>query len=69
VTGVPENDMENVADLVEVGEWEVALENLCTQLYEYGALVPEETLRRIEALGHELGVADRYWKRLASSGR
>ncbi len=44
-------------------------QNLCTQLYEYGAIVPEETLRRIEALGHELGVADRYWKRLASSGR
>lgn len=42
VTGVPENDMENVADLVEVGEWEVALENLCTQLYEYGAIVPRK---------------------------
>jgi hypothetical protein len=69
IVDLPEDDIESVEELVQAGEWTVALENLCTQLYEYDANVPEETLAMIEELGRDVGVPDRYWKMLASDGQ
>jgi hypothetical protein len=59
--GLPERDADNVDQLVQVGEWQVALGNLCTQLYEYDMKVPRDTLSAISELGREVGVEERYW--------
>jgi hypothetical protein len=44
-----------------VGEWAVALENLCTQLYEYDIRVPIDSVKLMEEIGREVGVEERYW--------
>ena len=59
--GLPERDVDSVEELVQVREWAVALENLCTQLYEYDLPVPIETVRLMEEIGREVGVEERYW--------
>ena len=59
---LPENDVEHVEELVQVGEWQVALELLCTQVYEYEIKVDKELLKMIAALGRDVGVQNRYWK-------
>jgi hypothetical protein len=35
VDGLPANDVENITVLIRAGEWKIALETLCTQIYEY----------------------------------
>jgi hypothetical protein len=68
IVGLPTKDIEGVEELVQVGEWVVALENLCTQLYEYDIDLPTETLKLIEVLGRDIGMAARYWRVLAPTG-
>ena len=68
IVELPLDDIERVEELVQVGEWAIALENLCTWLYEYDIDVPEDALRMIEDLGRDIGVAERYWKLLAPGG-
>jgi hypothetical protein len=63
----PEAEIDQVKDLVRVGEWAVALENLCSQLYEYECAVAPKILATIEELGREIGVDARYWMRLAAA--
>jgi hypothetical protein len=57
--GLPERDVDSVEELVQVREWALALENLCTQLYEYDP-VPIESVRLMEEIGREVGVEDRW---------
>lgn len=60
VEGLPAHDIESISVLVRAGEWAVALETLCTQVYEYdcelGVDVREELLR----LGVQLEVSAGY---------
>jgi len=58
---VPERDLRSVDELVQVGEWKIALENLCTQAHEYDVTVDGYLLEAIRQLASELGVPDRYW--------
>jgi hypothetical protein len=58
---------ERVEELVQVGEWRVALENLCTQLYEFDIKVPKDVLARIAEIGHEVDVGERYWSVLEAN--
>jgi hypothetical protein len=61
-------DSENIISLVRAGEWGVALENLCTQLYEYDIDVPVETYQDIASVGEAMGIEPRYWENLTISG-
>lgn len=55
--GLPDRDIESIRVLIDAGEWAIALETLCTQIYEYD-LEPSAVERdRLRALGEELGVA------------
>ena len=58
--GLPEADIDSIGVLIDAGEWKVALELLCTQLYEYDVKVSGGERRQLEALGAELNVAVRY---------
>ena len=42
----------------------MALELLCTQIYEYEIKVDKRVLGMIATLGRDVGVGDRYWKML-----
>lgn len=61
VRGLPSKDLEYIAELVEVGEWVVALQDLCTQLYEHDLSIPEVLFDSIVSLGNAIGVEERYW--------
>ncbi|RLB52115.1 MAG: hypothetical protein DRJ42_15630 [Deltaproteobacteria bacterium] len=50
--------------LSEHGEPGVALENLCTQLYEYDVVVPEPLVAELAALGSLMGIEPAHWTRL-----
>ncbi len=65
--GVPPSDVDEALALTRAGEPGVALENLCTQLFEYDAVVPAATLEAVERLGRAMGIDESYWKRLAVS--
>ena len=58
--GLPESDMESIGVVIDAGEWRVALEVLCAQLYEYDLEIPGDERRQLEALGAELDVAVGY---------
>lgn len=66
--GVPDRDLASVGDLVEVGETQVALENLCTQIFEYGVALNDATLRMIRELAADIRPDDKYWQLLESEG-
>jgi hypothetical protein len=55
--GLPERDIESIEVLIRVGEWQIALEHLCTQIYEYDIAIDPTERRLLEELGFELGVA------------
>ena len=40
VEGLPEHDVQSIVVLINAGEWKVALEALCTQIYEYDCDLP-----------------------------
>lgn len=54
---LPEQDVESISVLIEAGEWEVALETLCTQIHEYDCDPPRAVHDELRRLGRQLGVA------------
>lgn len=60
VEGLPEHDVENISVLINAGECKVALETLCTQIYEYDCELNREVREELLRLGRHLGVAAGY---------
>lgn len=55
--GLPDRDVESIRVLIDAGEWAIALETLCTQIFEYDLEPSAVEGDRLRALGEELGVA------------
>ncbi len=53
--------LEHCRSLVAHGEPGVALENLCTQLYEYEVAVPDSVVQELAALGGMMGIDAVHW--------
>ena len=60
VDGLPEGDIESIAVLIRAGEWQVALETLCTQVFEYDLTLPADLRAELTRLGEELDVPAAY---------
>lgn len=58
--GLPDRDVHSVEVLIAAGEWSVALETLCTQVFEYDIEVTKTLRAELDALGAELGVNAPY---------
>lgn len=54
--GLPEGDVSSIGVLIDAGEWQLALEILCTQMFEYGVVPQGDSLRSLLGLGDEIGV-------------
>ena len=52
--GLPPEDISNVQSLIDVGEWLVAFETLCTQIYEWEIGLEHDVIRDLEGLGAAL---------------
>ncbi len=61
----PQRYFEYLIELVEVGEEELAVEDLCIELYERKCECSVEELRRLEVIATELGVSSRNGKNRA----
>lgn len=61
---LPPEQIEEMKALAGAGEPGVALENYCTQLFEFDATVPPEVLSELDELGRSMGVDEKYWARL-----
>lgn len=64
--GVPAPDLDDVTELTDAGEPGVAFENLCTQLYEYDVLVPQDTIAALRRIGALMNIEPRFWESLAT---
>jgi hypothetical protein len=53
---LPDDQLQEMRQLVEAGEPGIALENLCSQLYEYDVSVPAELAAELEALAEAMGI-------------
>ncbi len=58
--GLPLADVEQVRVLIAAGELQIALETLCTQVYEYDIEVTPTQREALEALGDVLDVSVPY---------
>jgi hypothetical protein len=58
--GLPATDLESITVLVDAGELGIALETLCTQIYEYDVELNRLQRSRLEDLGHVLSVEVPY---------
>ena len=67
--GFPSDDILNVQSMIDVGEWLVAFETLCTQIYEWEISLVPAAIRDLEDLGTALGarreLAGRLWEDVA----
>ena len=54
--GLSACDIESISVLIWAGEWEIALENLCTQISEYDIEISDESRELISDLGRHLHV-------------
>jgi hypothetical protein len=61
---LPPEQIEDMKELVQAGEPGVALENFCTQLFEYEVPVSLAVVAELEELGRALGVDKKYCARL-----
>lgn len=54
--GLPEADVASIGVLIDAGEWALALDVLCTQVYEYDLPVSPDQRGELVALGTDLDV-------------
>lgn len=62
--GLPAEQVADMKCLVDAGEPGVALENYCSQLYEYEIDVPLRVKNELAQLGRAMGIESKYWERL-----
>ena len=62
---LPSKDIEMVDELIVVGESVIAIENLCTQLYEHSIRLSEAQHQELESVGRMLGIRPVAWERLS----
>jgi hypothetical protein len=69
--GLTPDDISNVQSLIDVGEWLVAFETLCTQIYEWELRLERDVIRDLEDLGTALGarreLTDHLWEDVAGA--
>lgn len=58
---LPASDTQSAWELLDAGEPGVALENLCTQLYEYDVALPQALVGRIAVAGTAMGLEADVW--------
>ena len=53
---LPEEQLADMASLVDAGESIIAFENFCAQVYEYDVVVPEATLNELREIAAMMNV-------------
>jgi hypothetical protein len=53
--------IEDMRELAEAGEWGIALENLCSNLYDFDVALSDEEVREIESLAAAMRFRPGSW--------
>lgn len=61
----PEGRLDDMIELVQVGEPAIALENFCSELFEWEVVIPQRVYGEIVALAQYLRIKPFYWEDLA----
>jgi hypothetical protein len=60
ISGIPDPERDAISVLIMAGEWEVALETLCTQIFEYDIDIDSVVRQELVDLGERTHVAVAY---------
>ena len=58
---LPKDDLDSIKELVSVGEYAVAFENFCTQLYEYDVAIKQSEKDRLNVVGIQMRLDKALW--------
>lgn len=61
---LPTTALESYRELVSVGEFQVALENLCTNLDDYGVVLGPDVRQALVVACKRFELSPRYWEKL-----
>lgn len=61
-----ESDISHLETCITAGEWQIAYEDLCTQVYEYSIPLSQKTYDEFEETGRFMNVKNDYWNCLKS---
>jgi len=61
---IPNDRIEGTESLARAGEWGIAIENLCEQLYDAEVNVPADIVDEIKELVAAMTLKERYWRML-----
>lgn len=67
-SALSERDQRSSLELIQAREPLIALENLCTQLYEFDKFISPPVRDRIADAGKQLGMDPHYWNVLDVRG-
>jgi hypothetical protein len=62
---IPANEIKGMRELASAGEPGIALENLCTQAFEYEIEVTPVEKAMLARLGTGMGISEEYWQCLS----
>lgn len=55
------SDSSNILEFIAVGEFPIALETLCTQIYEYEIPINEAFYEKVEFIGGQMNLPPTTW--------
>ncbi len=61
---LPSEQIEFLREDITAGEYLIALDHLCSQLYEFDISVPSSSILIMEKLGRKMGLDPSYWENL-----
>jgi hypothetical protein len=61
---IPNGRIDDTESLARAGEWGIAIENLCEQLYDAEVNVPADIVEEIRELATAMRLKERYWRML-----
>jgi hypothetical protein len=61
---LPSERKDSIVELIQVSEYGIAFENLCSELYEYDVKVSRESLVLISEIGNKMGISSDCWSML-----
>ena len=61
-----DQDYQSASESNDAGEWGIAFETVCAQLYEYEIRIPRAVYMRLQALGAAMGMPAKTWQILES---
>ncbi len=61
---LPQEQLDDMQDLARHREPGIALENLCSQIFEYDVATPMAVHDELAVLGRAMGISSDYWMRL-----